>query len=72
MAKKEVKLDSYYVKMAMAWLLSITYINYKKETIEFLNTGLLDKFTHNKTISKICDSYRVSKKDKEEIKKLRM
>lgn len=64
--------EHYYVKMANAWLISMCYIKYPKETFKYLKTCKLDKFTKNKSISKICDSYRVDKKQKEEIKKLRI
>lgn len=66
-----IKNDNYYVKMANAWLLSICYIKYKEKTYEFLLNNNLDKFTFNKTISKICDSKRVDIKDKELLKKIR-
>ncbi len=62
----------YYVQMANSWLISICYIKYPKETYKYLKKNKLDKFTQNKTISKICDSYRITKKQKEEIKKLRI
>jgi len=64
--------DCYYVKMANSWLISICYIKYPKETYKYLKSNKLDKFTINKAISKICDSYRVSNKQKEEVKKLRI
>jgi len=64
--------DHYYVKMANSWLISICYINYPNETIKYLKSSKLDKFTKNKAISKICDSYRVTKKQKEKVKKLRI
>ena len=35
------------------------------ETLKFIKKNNLNKFTHNKAISKIHDSYRVSKEDKE-------
>lgn len=80
--KKEDYLDSilklcnkkhkqYYIQMMVAWLLSILYIKFPKEGLEFLNNNELDVFTFNKTISKICDSYRVSIEDKNTLKKLR-
>lgn len=64
--------DHYYVKMANSWLISMCYIKYPKETHKYLQKNNLDKFTHNKAISKICDSYQVSKKDKDEVRKLRI
>lgn len=66
-----IKSEEYYVKMGNAWLLSICYVKFPKQTYAYLKKCNLDKFTLNKTISKICDSYRVDKKDKEKVKLLR-
>lgn len=68
---KKIKTDEYYVKMAISWLLSICYIKYPSKTLSFLKRANLDKFTHNKTISKICDSKRIDKNVKEKLKLLR-
>ena len=57
--------------MANAWLISICYIKYPDKTNKYLRNNNLDDFTYNKAISKICDSYRVDKKDKEILKKLK-
>jgi len=56
--------DEYYVKMSIAWLISMCYIKYKDKTLEFLNNNILDKWTYNKTIQKIIESNRVSKEEK--------
>ena len=56
--------DYYYVKMAIAWLISMCYIKYKGRTITFLKKNKLDVWTHNKAIQKIIDSYRVENMDK--------
>ena len=61
----------YYVQMMVAWLLSISYIKFKEKTYQFLLSNKLDNFTFNKTISKICDSYRISKEEKQQLKYLR-
>ena len=66
-----VKNDAYYVKMAKAWLVSFCFMKYRNETLNFLNKNSLDKFTHNKAISKCRDSYQVSSEDKELLKTLR-
>lgn len=57
--------------MAEAWLVCEMYIKYPKETKEFINNNKLNKFTQNKAISKIHDSFRVSKKEKELLRKYR-
>ena len=64
--------DDYYVKMALAWAISIAYIKYTKRTRDYLLFAQIDGWTYNKAISKICDSYRVSKEEKEELKKFRV
>ncbi len=55
----------YYVKMINAWLLCECFIKRREETIGFLNSHNLDKFTINKAISKCRDSRRVNREDKE-------
>lgn len=67
----KIKLDKYYVQMAVAWLISIAYVKQKEKTLEYLKNNQLDDFTHNKAIQKIIESYRVSQKEKEFIKTLK-
>ena len=43
-------------------------IKQKDKTEKYLRKNNLDKFTQNKSIQKICESFRVSKEDKEKIK----
>ena len=47
------------------------YVKYPKKTRKFLESGVMDEFTHNKSIQKIRESYRVSREEKEELKKLK-
>ena len=68
---ENVNFDAYYVNMAKAWLLSICYVKYKNETLNYLKNSKLDNFTFNKTISKICDSYRVLAEEKVALKLLK-
>lgn len=64
---KKVKSDAYYVKMAIAWLVSYLFVKFKAETYELLSEKVLDKFTQNKAISKCRDSFRVNELDKEKL-----
>lgn len=66
-----IRHQGYYVKMAAAWALSMCYIRFPEETEVLLKENRLDDFTHNKTIQKIRESYRVSKEDKERLKLLK-
>ena len=61
----------YYEKMAIAWLISVMNVKYKDKTKEFLKNNNLDDFTYNKALQKIIESNRVSKEEKEQIKKLK-
>lgn len=66
-----IQSDKFYINMAEAWLLCEMYIKHPKETLEFIKNNKLNKFTQNKTISKIHDSYRVSKEEKEFLNKFK-
>ena len=59
-----IAIDSYYVNMAIAWLLCECFIFSKEKTLAYLKKSKINNFTLQKTISKIKDSYRVSIEDK--------
>lgn len=59
--------EAYYVKMAVAWAVSVCYVKFPEITEKFLQKNSLDAFTHNKAIQKIRESYRVSKEEKERL-----
>ncbi|MHB8128267.1 MAG: DNA alkylation repair protein [Mobilitalea sp.] len=63
-----IKHEGYYVKMAVAWVLSIYYINLPEQTMEYLEKNELDKFTYNKTLQKITESLRIDQTEKARIK----
>ena len=67
----EIQSDKFYINMAESWLICDMYIKFPKETESFLKKNNLNKFTQNKAISKIHDSYRVSKEEKELLNKYR-
>ncbi len=67
-----IKNDDYYVKMAVAWAVSMCYVKYKEETIEYLKNNKLDKWTYNKTLQKICESLKVTKEEKDMIKSMKI
>jgi 3-methyladenine DNA glycosylase AlkD len=66
-----IKSDEYYLNMAEAWLVCEIYTKYPKETTKYLKKNKLNKFTQNKAISKIHDSYRVTKEEKEYLNTLK-
>ncbi len=63
--------DHYYVIMAEAWLISYLAIYHPTKTYEYLKTCDLSYELISKSISKICDSFRVSDEYKDKVRKLR-
>ena len=48
-----IKSDEYYVNMGEAWLICEIFIKYESVGLKFLEYNKLNKFTINKSISKI-------------------
>ena len=67
----EIQSDKFYINMAESWLICEIYIKFPKETEDFLKKNNLNKFTQNKAISKIHDSNRIGKDEKELLNKYR-
>lgn len=65
----KVRHEGYYVKMAVAWAISICFVKYPEPTFAYLKQNSLDDFTYNKALQKIAESLKV---DKEVKKKIRM
>lgn len=66
-----IKNDAYYVKMAVAWALSVCYIKFPQKTMKLFKNNQLDNFTYNKALQKIIESNRVSKEEKDQIRKMK-
>ena len=62
--------EEYMVMMGEAWLLATVAITFPDQVFEFLKTTK-DDVLKRKTISKMCDSFRISQEQKERFKKLR-
>lgn len=54
-----IKHEGYYVKMAVAWVLSMYYVKLPHLTMEYLQKNNLDDFTYNKALQKIIESRQV-------------
>ncbi len=66
-----IKHEDYYVKMAVAWAIAEAFIKYPKETWKLINNNNLDKFTYNKALQKIIESYRVDNETKSKIRAMK-
>lgn len=63
--------SGYYVKMAVAWAISICYVKLPEPTLEYLYDNSLDLFTYNKALQKITESYRVDQATKTFIRSMK-
>lgn len=81
--QEDVNLDHYYVHMAAAWLIAEVVVKYYDDGVTFLkcNAECYDKEgkgneffdikTHNKAIQKACESYRLTKEQKDFLRGLK-
>lgn len=67
----ETKSEYYYVKMAVAWAISICLIKYYDETLEYLKNTNIDVFTYNKALQKGIESYRIDDIKKQTLRKMK-
>lgn len=67
----KIKHEGYYVKMAVAWALSLCYIKFPEKTMQYFKNCNLDDWTYNKAIQKTVESYRVTDEDKEILRNMR-
>lgn len=64
-----VQHEGYYVKMAVAWALSICFVKLPDQTMGYLaGENSLDLFTYNKALQKITESTRVETDVKKRIR----
>lgn len=66
-----IKHDGYYVKMAIAWTISIAYVKFPNIVFDYLNNNTLDKWTYNKTIQKITESLQIDSETKKMLKSMK-
>lgn len=69
---KNIKSDEYYVKMVVAWYFATALAKRYEESVLYIENRLLDKWTHNKSIQKAVESYRIPKETKEYLKSLKI
>ena len=67
----EIRSDEYYIKMMQAWYFATALAKRYDEVIPYLEKNCLDSDTHNKTIQKAIESYRISEEKKAYLKTLK-
>ncbi len=66
-----VKSNEYYINMMRAWYFATALAKRYKETLPYIENNVLDIWTHNKTIQKAIESFRISKEQKQYLKTLK-
>lgn len=67
----QVHSDEYYVNMMIAWFFATALAKQWDATIPYIADNRLDVWTHNKTIQKARESYRITAEQKEYLKGLK-
>jgi 3-methyladenine DNA glycosylase AlkD len=67
-----VRSDEYYIKMMVAWYFATALAKQWESVIPFIENRALDEWTHNKTIQKARESFRVTPEHKEYLKTLKV
>lgn len=60
----KIKNNEYYINMMRAWYFATALAKNWDDALLFLKSGQLDLWTHNKTIQKSVESYRISPEQK--------
>lgn len=63
--------DEYYVKMMVAWFFATALAKQYEATVPYLERRLLPEWSHKKAIQKACESYRITKEQKEYLRTLK-
>ena len=67
----KIKSDEYYINMMRAWYFATALSKNWDDIICIIENKKLDPWTHNKTIQKSIESYRISDKQKNHLKTLK-
>ena len=66
-----VRREEYYVRMMVAWYFATALAKQYDTALPYLEQRRLDRWTHNKTLQKAVESYRISPEQKTELRSLR-
>lgn len=64
--------DEYYVNMMIAWYFATALAKQYEAALPYLEERRLDVWTHNKTIQKAVESYRITEEQKEYLKSIKI
>lgn len=67
----KIHTEEYYINMMIAWYYATALAKQWDDTIIYIEKNKLDTWTHNKTIQKARESYRITDSQKEYLKSLK-
>ena len=67
-----VRSEAYYVKMMVAWFFATALAKQWDATLPYIEQKRLARWTHNKTIQKAIESYRITPEQKEYLRALKI
>ena len=67
-----IKSDEYYIRMMQAWFFATALAKQWDATLPYIEQHRLEKDTHNKTIQKAMESFRITDEQKALLKTLRV
>lgn len=68
----KIRSDEYYVNMMIAWYFATALAKQYDAVISYLEKKKLDSWTHNKTIQKAIESYRITDEQKAYLRTLKI
>ncbi len=68
----KIRSDEYYINMMIAWYFATALAKQYDSILPFIEDGRLDVWTHNKTIQKAVESYRITDEQKAYLKSLKV
>lgn len=68
----EVVSEEYYVRMMQAWYFATALAKQWDATVKYIEEQKLERWTHNKTIQKAIESYRITDEQKAYLRTLKM
>lgn len=67
----QVRTEEYYVKMMVAWYFATALAKQYEVVLPYLEEHRMEKWVHNKTIQKACESYRIAGEQKAYLRTLK-
>lgn len=68
----DIRSEEYYLRMMQAWFFATALAKQYDAALPYIENRRLDKWTHNKSIQKSIESYRVSDEHKAYLRGLRI